>query len=122
MSGPERSESPADAPDQPLERTLPAAGGEPVSLRLTADGWAAFDEVCQREGIAADELLRRAGERVGTGPLVEKLEDYLSDYYRDAVRRERRRSPGLSEGDGAAAGFSAELFKALDAVGKKTPD
>ena len=106
----------ADTPPL-LERTFRVDGLDHV-VRLGAVAWAAFDDACEREGLAGDALCARAAQRIGDEPLADKLLGLLTAYFKDAADADPPPPPGFSEEDGAAPPLSPALRAALDAVGR----
>ncbi len=100
-----------------LERSFQAGGREAV-VRLGAAAWAAFDEVCEREGVSGGELCARAALRLGDEALADKILGLLTAYFKDASAADPPVPSGFSDGDGGEPALSPALLAALDAIGK----
>ena len=53
-----------------------------TTMRLEAEFWNAADDVCRREGISMDELIRRAQERLPRASRTSAVRVYLMGYFR----------------------------------------
>ena len=68
-------------------RTVTAQAGR-TTMRLEAEFWNAADDVCRREGISMDELIKRAQERLLRASRTSRtsaVRVYLMSYFRDRV-------------------------------------
>ena len=95
------------------ERTIMVDGKDHV-ISLGEPAWAAFDELCCREGLSADELCAKAAALVGTAALANKITEFLTQYFREMAENDIPPSHHAGE-DGCA--LSPALKAALAAVG-----
>lgn len=63
-------------------RTITVPGGR-TTMRLELEFWKAMDDVCQREGISTDELVRRAQGSLRRAGRTRAVRVYLMSYFRD---------------------------------------
>ena len=99
-----------------IERTY-EYGEQVWAVRLRTDIWAAFDEVCAREGVPGEVLCARAARRLGDDAQADKIVALLTSYYKEAADADQPPPPGLSDAEGSS-GSSPALWAALDAIGK----
>lgn len=77
-----------------INRTV-TVRGDRTGMRLEPELWEALDEVCQREGISWDELIRRVREGREHGSRTSAVRAYLVAYFR-ARGRLAHGDPGRS--------------------------
>ena len=78
--------SPEHQDERPLQgemvlRTITVPGGR-TTMRLELEFWNAVDDVCQREGISTDELVRRAQGNLRRAGRTRAVRVYLMSYFR----------------------------------------
>jgi predicted DNA-binding ribbon-helix-helix protein len=83
--------------------------GKPVVLRMEVALWDALNEICEREGLAVDDLCTRVYQRRRANSLAACLRGFIISYLRTAVAQSR--GFGFAE---AGSTFSADFRKAID--------
>jgi predicted DNA-binding ribbon-helix-helix protein len=110
-----------DSPQSPVlrvTRTL-AVEGKAVRVTLEADQWLAFDEIGQREGLSANELMARIESQRDTKERAPAIRAFVLRYQMDAFAQDPPRPRGMAEGDGDGSSLSPTLSAALDRIGPK---
>lgn len=56
-----------------------------TSMRMEPEMWQAMQDICRRENIATDELIRQAETAAGEGGRSSAVRIYVLEYYRAAA-------------------------------------
>ena len=97
-----------------VERIFSVAG-ETLAISLQRAAWAAFDDLCCREGLSEEKLCAKAAAVAGTAPLADKIGEMLTRYFKDMVEND---VPPPQDAGPDDCTLSPALRAALAAVGR----